>query len=227
MYNKLITLSAFAATAAATTSDHWAVIVVGSNGFWNYRHQADGCHAYQLMKKNGIPEDQIILMSYDDVATASQNPFKGQLFNKPTPKGTPGVDVYAGCNIDYKGKDVTPANVINVLEGNAKAAGGNQKVLKSNENSRVFFYFADHGAPGLVAMPAGGYLYADKFHGALKFMNENKMYKEMVVYVEACESGSMFENILENNINIYALSASDAHQSSWAAYCSPDDKVNG
>jgi legumain len=27
-------------------TDHWAVIVAGSNGFWNYRHQADACHAY-------------------------------------------------------------------------------------------------------------------------------------------------------------------------------------
>jgi Peptidase C13 family len=33
--------------------------------------------------------------------------------------------------------------------------------LKSDENSKVFFFFADHGAPGLVAMPTGPYLYAD------------------------------------------------------------------
>lgn len=46
-------------------------------------------------------------MAYDDVASSSQNPFKGQLFNKPT-GNNPGVDVYAGCVIDYKGNDVTP-----------------------------------------------------------------------------------------------------------------------
>jgi len=164
-------------------------------------------------------------LAYDDVANSSYNPFKGQIFNKPTEKGTPGVDVYDGCKIDYKGKDVTAKNVIAVLEGDAKTAGG--PVLKSNENSKVFFYFADHGAPGLVAMPSGGYLYADKFHESLKFMNENKMYKEMVVYIEACESGSMFENILEDNLNIYAVSAANSHESSWGTYCSPDDKVNG
>ena len=32
-------------------------------------------------------------------------------------------------------------------------------------------------------------------------MYTQKHYKQMVVYVEACESGSMFENILPNNIN--------------------------
>lgn len=49
----------------------------------------------------------------------------------------------------------------------------------------------------------------------------------MVVYIEACESGSMFENILEDDLNIYAVSAANSHQSSWATYCTPDDKING
>lgn len=114
--------------------------------------------------------------------------------------------------------------MLKVLAGDTTASG---PVLKSDENSKVFFYFADHGAPGLIAMPTGGYLYADAFHTALKNMYTNKMYKEMVVYIEACESGSMFENILEDNLNIYALSAANSHESSWGTYCSPNDKVDG
>ena len=55
----------------------------------------------------GIPEDQIILMAYDDIANAKENPFPGKIFNKSTKKGHPGVDVYEGCKIDYKGKQVT------------------------------------------------------------------------------------------------------------------------
>lgn len=37
------------------------------------------------MKKNGIPEDQIIHLAYDDIANNSRNPFPGKMFNKPTP----------------------------------------------------------------------------------------------------------------------------------------------
>src|SRR5688572_22247897 len=84
----------------ATAPDHWAVLVAGSNGFWNYRHQADICHSYQVLRKNGIPESNIIVMSYDDVAADSENPFPGKLFNKPD-----GQDVYAGCKIDYRADD--------------------------------------------------------------------------------------------------------------------------
>lgn len=29
-------------------AEHFAVLVAGSNGYWNYRHQADICHAYQV-----------------------------------------------------------------------------------------------------------------------------------------------------------------------------------
>ena len=229
MFKKYIALSALYASQVAASkndaSDHWAVIVAGSNTYSNYRHQADTCHAYQVLKSQGIPEDQIIHLAYDDIASHWTNPFRGKIFNKPTEKGTPGVDVYDGCKIDYKGKKVTAKNVIAVLEGDEATAEG--PVLKSNENSKVFFYFADHGAPGLVAMPSGGYLYADKFHETLKFMNANKMYKEMVLYIEACESGSMFENILEDDLNIYAVTAANSSESSWGTYCSPDDKVDG
>lgn len=78
--------------------------------------------------------------------------------------------MYAGCKIDYSGNDATAANVLNVLKGDSQATGG-KKVLKSNANSKVFFFFADHGAPGLVAMPVGPYLYANDFHAALQYMH--------------------------------------------------------
>ena len=41
---------------------------------------------------------------------------------------------------------------------------------------------------------------------------------KMVIYMEACESGSMFEDILSNTINVYATTASNAHESSYACY---------
>ncbi len=115
------------------------------------------------MLKNGIPADQIIHMSYDDVASDERNPFKGQLFNKPD-----GENVYDQSNIDYSGRKVNATNFLAVLTGDEETAGG--KVLKSNENSQVFVYYADHGAPGFVAMPTGGYLYADKLQEAIATM---------------------------------------------------------
>jgi len=176
------------------------------------------------MKKNGIPADQIIHMSYNDVAKSSSNPFPGTLFNKPTPAGTPGVDVNDGCVVDYEGNTVTAENILKVLAGDASAGG---KVLKSTEKSKVFFYFADHGAPGILGTPTGKYLYADDLKKTVESMYSKKMYKEMTMYIEACESGSIFQNMKYEDLGVYALSATDATTSSWGTYCSPDDKVNG
>ena len=47
---------------------NWAVLVAGSYEWTNYRHQADVCHAYQILHKNGIPDSNIIVMMYDDLA---------------------------------------------------------------------------------------------------------------------------------------------------------------
>lgn len=100
----------------SVAADQYAVLVAGSNGYGNYRHQSDICHAYQILVKHGVNPDNIIVMAYDDIASSSSNPFKGQVFNKPT-NAQPGVDVYAGCKINYKGKDVTPANYLAILRG--------------------------------------------------------------------------------------------------------------
>ena len=58
-------------------------------------------------------------------------------------------------------------------------------------------------------------------------MHEKKMYKELVFYLEACHSGSMFKDILPTNISIYAVTAANPDESSWAEYCSYDAKING
>jgi len=213
----------------ATQAANWAVLVAGSNGYGNYRHQSDICHAFQIVAKNGIPAERIIVMQYDDIANNRANPYPGQIFNKPTPVGTPGIDVYKGCQKDYVGATVTATNVINVLTGNGQAMEGigNGKVLKSGPNDNVFFFYSDHGTVGEVEMPVGGPLYASKFNAALQLMHSRNMYNKMVVYIESCESGSMFNNLLPPNINVYATSASSPTESSWGCYCPPQDKVNG
>ena len=52
------------------------------------------------------------------------------------------------------------------------------------------------------------------------------MFKELVFYLETCESGSMFPNIKEDS-GIYAMTASNAKQSSYGYYCGTDAYING
>lgn len=212
---------------ATPVEDHWAVLVAGSNGYWNYRHQADVCHALQILLTGGVPRSNIVLMMYDDVASDPSNPFPGQLFNKPS--DGPGVNVYNGCVPDYSGADVTAANFLNVLTGNATAMRGigNGKVLNSTTSSLVFVNYVDHGGEGLVGFPTGPYLYADQLAAALLQMNNTGMYNKLVFYMEACESGSMFDGMIPSDIGIYAVTAAGPNEDSWGDYCPPQDFVNG
>jgi len=63
--------------------------------------------------------------------------------------------------------------------------------------------------------------------GALKYMHSNRMFGQLVFYLEACESGSMFENILPADMNIYVTTASNSYESSWGTYCPPHDIIDG
>ncbi|KAJ0609584.1 putative legumain protein [Helianthus annuus] len=167
----------------------WAVLVAGSSGYENYRHQADVCHAYQILKRGGLKDENIIVFMYDDIANDPNNPYPGVIINRPN-----GSDVYAGVPKDYTGESVTADNFYAVLLGNATAVkGGSGKVVASQPDDKIFVYFTDHGGPGVLC--------------------------NQVIYVEACESGSIFEGLLPADLNIYVTTASNANESSYAAYC--------
>ena len=95
-----------------------ALVIAGSSGYGNYRHQADAAHAYHVLRAHGVPSDNIILMSTDDAANAKYSPFPGQLFNAPPPS----PDVRAGAPVDYSGDDVNAATFLAVLLGDAAGA---------------------------------------------------------------------------------------------------------
>ncbi|CAF0822541.1 unnamed protein product [Brachionus calyciflorus] len=191
---------------------NWVLLVAGSNEYYNYRHQADICHAYQIVHKYGIPDERIIVMMYDDIANNSQNTMKGKIINQPG-----GPDVYEGVLKDYTKKLVTPDNFLKVLQGKEMAVGS-KKTIQSGPNDNIFVYFSDHGAPGIVAFPDGSALHASDLNKAILSMHANKQYKNMVFYIEACESGSMFEDLLPVNINVYATTAANSEESSYACY---------
>ncbi|KAK1272672.1 hypothetical protein QJS04_geneDACA012363 [Acorus gramineus] len=193
----------------------WAVLVAGSNGYGNYRHQADVCHAYQILRRGGLKEENIVVFMYDDIANSTENPRPGVIINSPH-----GHDVYAGVPKDYTGDEVNTKNLYAVILGEKDAVeGGSGKVIDSKPNDRIFIYYSDHGGPGVLGMPNMPYLVASEFIHVLKKKHASKSYKEMVIYVEACESGSIFEGLLPPDLNIYVMTASNAEENSWGTYC--------
>ncbi|CAG2176401.1 unnamed protein product, partial [Oppiella nova] len=83
----------------------WVVLAASSNGWLNYGDQADVYHAYHVVRSHGIPDENIILFHYDDIANNKQNPTKGVVVNEPN-----GTNVYYDIPKERSitGKDITP-----------------------------------------------------------------------------------------------------------------------
>jgi len=69
----------------------WALLVAGSKGYSNYRHQSNICHAYHVLKSGGLQDENIIVFMYDDIAYHNENPRPGVIINRPD-----GPNVYPG-----------------------------------------------------------------------------------------------------------------------------------
>jgi len=205
---------------------NWAVLVAGSKSWENYRHQADVCHAFQVLHQiGGIPKENIIVMMYDDIAFNDVNPYLGNIINTPY-----GRNVYPGVPKDYTGGEANKERLRTVLLGgsppkslqNSKHSG---KVLNSTKDDNVFIYFSDHGAKGLVEMPNGDPLWADELLDILTEMKQLGKFKNLIFYLEACQSGSMFENLLHGGMNVYAMTSTSPDEPSFAYYWDEERKT--
>ncbi|KAK2866768.1 hypothetical protein Q7C36_002824 [Tachysurus vachellii] len=160
------------------------------------------------MHQNGIPDDQMVVMMYDDIANHIRNPDKGKIINVPN-----GPNVYPGVPKDYTGADVTADNFLAVLCGDSSAV--KKKVIQSGKNDTVFIYLSDHGGHGIFKFP-NSTLYAHDLINTVTEMSKAGKFSKMVIYIEACRSGSMLDQLKDNNV--YAVAACSPVEFSYASF---------
>lgn len=130
--------------------------------------------------------------------------------------------MYNGCNKDYTGTDVNKNVLFAVLKGDYKAVVGvgSGRVLRRNPQQKVFFAYADHGSPGVLGFPTGPPLYADELNKVVMEMKQESVFDEMVMYVESCYGGSMFQGMeIEREASVLAVTAASSFENSYATYC--------
>ena len=190
-------------------SKNWAVLMAGSKGYNNYRHQADVFNIYSILRRRGFPKENIITLAYNDIVNHRKNPYKGQVFSTSEHK-----NVYPGReNIDYTGKSANAENFLRVLMGDSH----NGRALESTADDDIFVYYDDHGAPGLLCVPSnnGPEIYADHISQVLQQMKNERKFKRLFFVIEACYSGSVGFNI--SIPGVYIITAAGPQQSSYSA----------
>jgi len=192
----------------------WALLVAGSKGYGNYRHQADVCHMYQAIHDLGVPEEQIIVMMEDDLVYNSNNPHPGAIYN--TPYEERGPNVYEGVPHDYTHNLVTLENFKKILLGEEMNVGSG-KTLKTGPEDNIIVFYSDHGNTDYIVFPDEGLLYSADLNNTIWQMAGNHTFKNLVFFIEACYSGSLFYK-LKLPPHVYVTTAAPVDISSWG-YC--------
>ena len=190
--------------------DSWAVILSASNGWQEYRHQSDALAIYDMLKQNGFSDDKIILLIYDDVAWADENPLKGVVRNDQN-----GKNLRRNVEIDYSGTNVSPEILADVLMGKKNEI--TPQVLESDNNDNVFLYIVDHGAPGFVAFNNNKKMTAQNLNTTIEEMYNNKKYRQLFIMVDTCFGESIGEKISAPGV-IYFTGANKSEPSFGAKY---------
>lgn len=111
------------------------LIIAASSGWNNYRHQANAYAMYQLLKKNGVDDDDILLISEDDIAWNSQNPKPGFIQSSLGDE-----NLYKDIKVDYPLSEVPFEKLTDLVtehfsDPDPKSA------------HHLFVYWAGHGEP--------------------------------------------------------------------------------
>ena len=204
-------------------TDQYAVLVQGSNGWENYRHEADVLNIYQMLKRNGYDDDHIILVSSDDVANASENTDRGAVRTDPD-----GANLREGAVIDYKNADLTPADIVNILKG--EKTDRTPVVLPADAGQNVLLFWSGHGRSkatnGIDEMawrdlPTGQGMTASLLSETLQQMADQKQFRQMLVCLEPCYSANMGK-ALEGISGVLAICSAGAYEQSFADSWSND-----
>lgn len=177
----------FSILLAQVICGRFAVLIAGSTGWGNYRHQADIFTIYGQLIERGFKEDHITLIAYDDHAFNDENPYKGKIFHKATHD----KNVYPGTDkINIKGDEITDQRFYEVIT----------KEIKSTAEDYLFIYYDNHGGAGVLGMPNDDHMFADDVENAVKQMNANGKFKYCLFGIEACFSGSIACRFTDKNL---------------------------
>ena len=186
-----------------------AVLICGSEGWHNYRHQADLLYVYRTLKENHYSDDDIILIMRDDIANHPKNPHKGIIRVSPN-----GENLYEDIVIDYRADTLGVNDIEDILLGNRSERLST--VLESTEMDNVLLYWTGHGTNGSFSWLETKQKFTDIQMGeTVQKMYENKKYLSMLIFAEPCYSGSVIKAI-EGTPLVLGFSAADDSESSFA-----------
>ncbi len=200
--------------------DSWALLVQGSSGWENYRHQADVLNVYQMLKAQGWDDAHIILIISDDIAHNEKNKFPGTVATS-----TFGENLYEGAVVDYSSDTLSVSDVKDIMMGHASPHL--PAVLDTDERSNVLVFWSGHGCLKYTRKTngfiwRGSEVFSDSdLRQTLESMSTQGRYRKMLMLLEPCYSRTMA--LQANNIpGILSIASAAENESSFADFHSAE-----
>jgi ABC-type branched-subunit amino acid transport system substrate-binding protein len=184
--------------------DNYAVLVAASQGWKNYRHQADVLGFYHYLKEKGYDDDHIILIMADDIAYNERNPLQGVVRRELS-----GTNLYEDVQIDYRLGDLTLSDLKQILAGEPSEAY--PVTLGSGTNDNVLFFWSGHGTQQ-------GWEWKDTEHldaGFARSMFSDMQFRKMFAIIETCYSGGVAQGCT-GIPGLLMMTAANPHETSKA-----------
>ena len=203
--------------------DRYAVLVQGSGGWVNYRHQADVLSVYQLLRKGGFDDDHIILVLDGALPTYSQNPEPGVVRSRMGGKDLlGGSDGLPKAVVDYDAVTLSAADIAAILTG--KKSDRLPVVLPENPGANVLFYWSGHGRSQANGksdefvwrdMAAGDGFTADLLRRTAGEMLSGGRCRKLLIIAEPCYGEATVSGI-EGIDGALAITGASSQEQSWA-----------
>ena len=240
LYNEQQASADFMEQASAGTDQHfsypartdqYAVLVQGSDGYINYRHQADVLNIYQALRRGGYPDDHIILILDKSIASHRANPEPGVIRTAPDgPDLLSGSTVGSGISaaiVDYDSGDLSARDIADILAG--RASSRLPVVLPQDAGNNVLFYWSGHGR----SQSQGGadeFVWRDTRAGQgftadmLRQAASQMKFRKLCIAAEPCY-GERVIRAVEGLTGVLAMSGASAAEQSWADHWNNDARI--
>lgn len=197
-------------------TDQYAVLVQGSRGMANYRHQSDVLAMYQLLRRGGYDDDHITLVLDTSLANDPDNNepgiIRGGTDMADLLGGTDADRGYPAATVDYGNDQLSPADICDILK--SIPAGSN-----------ILLYWSGHGRNeshgGVNELQwldndAGQGMTVQLLQQTLEEMSPRKMF----IILEPCYSEGV-ARAAKGQTGVLAMTGARGDEKSWAENWNP------